>query len=96
VRFLAACDGVRSVLAAIERATVTELQHPFRWLTPDRRRSVLEASDALRVSRRGYAGQMRRGPNLTGFMVEVPRTDTIEELPVASASSTRRATGAFT
>lgn len=49
-QFLAARDGVRSVLEAIEHATVTELHHPFRWPTPDRRRSVLEASDALRVS----------------------------------------------
>jgi p-hydroxybenzoate 3-monooxygenase len=31
--------------------------------------------------RRGFAGQMQRGPELTRFMLEVPRADTIDDWP---------------
>jgi p-hydroxybenzoate 3-monooxygenase len=81
-QFVAACDGARSVLLdAIEPAVLTELQHPFRWLTLIADAPSSKPRMLYGFHRRGYAGQMRRGPNLTRFMLEVPRTDTIEDWP---------------
>jgi p-hydroxybenzoate 3-monooxygenase len=81
-KFAAGCDGARSaLLGAIRHASVVEWQHPFRWLTllvdaaPSKPRTLY----GFHV--RGFAGQMRRGPSLTRFMLEVPRADTLEDWP---------------
>ena len=81
-KFVAGCDGARSaLLAAIRHASVVECQHPFRWLTllvdapPSKPRTLY----GFHV--RGFAGQMRRGPSLTRFMLEIPRGDAIHDWP---------------
>lgn len=81
-KFVAGCDGARSaLLSAIRHASVIEWQHPFRWLTllvdiaPSKPRTLY----GFHV--RGFAGQMRRGPSLTRFMLEVPRADAIDDWP---------------
>jgi p-hydroxybenzoate 3-monooxygenase len=81
-KFVAGCDGARSaLLGAIRDASVVEWQHPFRWLTllvdvaPSKPRTLY----GFHV--RGFAGQMRRGPSLTRFMLEVPRSDAIDDWP---------------
>lgn len=105
--FVAGCDGARSVLlGAIDDASVVELQHPFRWLTllvdvgPSKPRTLYGFHP------HGFAGQMRRGPSLTRFMLEVPRGDTLEDWPdnriwpelqarLQAAGEPELATGAF-
>jgi p-hydroxybenzoate 3-monooxygenase len=81
-RFVAGCDGARSVLLpAIHDATVIELHHPFRWLTLIADAAPSKARTLYGCHRRGFAGQMRRGAKLTRFMLEVPRGDTVDDWP---------------
>ena len=83
-QFVAGCDGARSVLlGAIDHAVVTELHHPFRWLTLIADAPSSKPRMLYGFHRRGFAGQMRRGPKLTRFMLEVPPTDTIHDWPDA-------------
>ena len=81
-RFVAGCDGARSVLLpAIRDAAVIGLQHPFRWLTLIADAAPSKARTLYGFHRRGFAGQMRRGAKLTRFMLEVPRADTVDDWP---------------
>ena len=81
-RFVAACDGARSVLLpAIHDVDVIERQHPFRWLTLIADAAPSKARTLYGVHRHGFAGQMRRGVRLTRFMLEVPRADTVDDWP---------------
>jgi len=82
--FVAACDGARSVLlSAIVNAKVVELQHPFRWLTLIAAAAPSKPRTIYGFHRRGFAGQMRRGPELTRYMLEVPPGDTVSQWPDA-------------
>jgi p-hydroxybenzoate 3-monooxygenase len=79
---VAGCDGARSdQLNAICGASVIELHHPFRWLTlladvaPSKQRTLY----GFHI--RGFAGQFRRGPGLTRYMLEIPLGDTIDDWP---------------
>jgi p-hydroxybenzoate 3-monooxygenase len=81
-RFVAGCDGARSgLLNGIASASVIELEHPVRWLTLIASAAPSKARTLYGLHRRGFAGQMQRGPALTRFMLEVPGTDTIAEWP---------------
>jgi p-hydroxybenzoate 3-monooxygenase len=81
-QFVAGCDGARSVLLpAIHDAAVIELQHPFRWLTLIADAAPSKARTLYGFHRRGFAGQMRRGAQLTRFMLEVPPADTVDDWP---------------
>ena len=83
-QFVAGCDGARSVLlGAIAGASVIELQHPFRWLTLLADAAPSKPVTIYGLHRRGFAGQLRRGPKLTRYMLEVPRSDTIDDWPDA-------------
>jgi p-hydroxybenzoate 3-monooxygenase len=81
-RFVAGCDGARSSLRrGIANASVIDLDHPFRWLAlvagaaPSKRRALYGFHN------RGFAAQLQRGPELTRFMLQVARADTIDEWP---------------
>jgi p-hydroxybenzoate 3-monooxygenase len=81
-RFVAGCDGARSALLnGIANASVIELEHPVRWLTLIAAAAPSKARTLYGFHRRGFAGQMQRGPALTRFMLEVPRADTVDEWP---------------
>jgi p-hydroxybenzoate 3-monooxygenase len=81
-RFVAGCDGARSeLLEAIENASVIELKHPFRWLTLIAAAAPSKPRTLYGFHRRGFAGQMQRGPALTRFMLQIARADTIDEWP---------------
>jgi p-hydroxybenzoate 3-monooxygenase len=58
---------------------VIELEHPVRWLTLIAAAAPSKARTLYGLHRRGFAGQMQRGPELTRFMLEVPRADSIDE-----------------
>lgn len=82
--FVAGCDGAHSaLLGAIGHASVIELHHPFRWLTLIADAAPSKPRTIYGFHRRGFAGQMRRGPKLTRYMLEVPRADTIDDWPDA-------------
>jgi p-hydroxybenzoate 3-monooxygenase len=79
-RFVAGCDGARSaLLSMITNASVIELEHPVRWLTLIAAAPASKPRTLYGFHRRGFAGQMQRGPELTRFMLEVPRADTIDD-----------------
>lgn len=73
-QFVAGCDGARSTLRdGIKNASVFESQHPFRWFALIAEAAPSKPQTIYGFHPRGYAGQFRRGPNLTRFMLEVPR-----------------------
>ena len=81
-KFVAGCDGARSaLLGAIPHTSVVERQHPFRWLALLTDAAASKPRTLYGFHARGFAGQMRRGPSMTRFMLEVPRADTIEDWP---------------
>ena len=81
-QIVAGCDGARgALLRGIRDASVIELHHPFRWLTLLADVAPSKPRTLYGFHRRGFAGQMRRGPSLTRYMLEVPRSDTIEDWP---------------
>ena len=81
-RFVAGCDGASStLLGALRDATVIELRHPFRWLALIAQVAPSKDRTLYGLHPRGFAGQMRRGPELTRYMLEVPRTDTLATWP---------------
>ena len=81
-RFVAGCDGARTALRdAIAGASVSELNHPFRWLALIADAAPSKPRTLYGLHRRGFAGQMRRGPRMTRYMLEIPRGDTIQDWP---------------
>jgi p-hydroxybenzoate 3-monooxygenase len=81
-RFVAGCDGAGSALSrGIANASVIELEHPVRWLTLIAAAAPSKPRTLYGLHRRGFAGQMQRGPELTRFMLEVHRTDTMDDWP---------------
>jgi len=80
--FLAGCDGARSTLLdGITDASVFELQHPFRWFALIAAAAPSKPRTLYGFHPRGFAGQLRRSPNLTRFMLEVPRGSTLADWP---------------
>ena len=63
----------------ITNVSVIELEHPVRWLTLIAAAPPSKPRTLYGFHRRGFAGQMQRGPELTRFMLEVPHADTIDD-----------------
>jgi len=81
-RFVAGCDGAASaLLEALPGATVIERRHPFRWLALIAAVAPSKDRTLYGLHPRGFAGQMRRGPRLTRYVLEVPRTEGLEDWP---------------
>src|SRR6478672_6465881 len=80
---LAGCDGGRGVInGSLRGCTVVEQSLPVRWLAVLGKTPPLELHTIYAAHPRGFAGQMRRLPNLTRFYLEVPASDTIGDWPV--------------
>jgi p-hydroxybenzoate 3-monooxygenase len=78
----AGCEGSTSpVAAAMTRARVSEQALPVRLLVILGAAPPLENHTIYAAHPRGFAGQMRRGPDQTRYMLEIPATDTIAEWP---------------
>jgi p-hydroxybenzoate 3-monooxygenase len=81
-QIVAGCDGAGSaVVGALRNASVSELRHPFRWLTLLADVGPSKPTTLYGFHRRGFAGQMRRGRSLTRYMLEVALSDAIEDWP---------------
>jgi p-hydroxybenzoate 3-monooxygenase len=78
----AGCDGARSAIAAaMPDVEVVEETPPVRLLAVLGNTAPLEGHTIYAAHPRGYAGQMRRGPDVTRFYLEVPSTDTLADWP---------------
>ena len=76
------CDGAGSELAAGMAGVETfDLAHPFRWLTVIASVSATTPHTIYALHERGFAGQMRRAPALTRYVLEVPLTDALADWP---------------
>jgi p-hydroxybenzoate 3-monooxygenase len=76
------CDGVRgSVSQSLSGATVVENIVPVRWVAFIALTPPLVPHTLYGAHPRGFAGQMRRTPTLTRFMLEVPRSDDLADWP---------------
>jgi p-hydroxybenzoate 3-monooxygenase len=84
VRFNVAvgCEGSRSsVAAAMTRARVAEQALPVRWLVVLGAAPPLERHTIYAAHPRGFAGQMRRGPEQTRYMLEIAAADGLTDWP---------------
>jgi p-hydroxybenzoate 3-monooxygenase len=78
----AGCDGSTSaVAAAMSQARVFEQSLPLRLLVILGAAPPLEQHTIYAAHPRGFAGQMRRGPDQTRYFLEVPGTDTVAGWP---------------
>ena len=99
VRFEVAvgCEGSRSPVAeAMTRARVADQSLPVRWLVILGAAPPLEHHTIYAAHPRGFAGQMRRGPDQTRYMLEIPGTDSAADWPeqrVRSELATRLGVG---
>ena len=76
------CEGSKSpVAAAMSQARIGEQSLPVRWLVILGAAPPLEKHTIYAAHPRGFAGQMRRGPDQTRYMLEIPGTDTIADWP---------------
>jgi p-hydroxybenzoate 3-monooxygenase len=76
------CEGSKSpVAAAMSRARVGEQSLPVRLLVILGAAPPLEQHTIYAAHPRGFAGQMRRGPDQTRYMLEIPGTDTTADWP---------------
>jgi p-hydroxybenzoate 3-monooxygenase len=76
------CEGSKSpVAAAMTRARVSEQSLPARLLALLGAAPPLENHTIYAAHPRGFAGQMRRGPDQTRYMLEIPATDTTADWP---------------
>jgi p-hydroxybenzoate 3-monooxygenase len=81
-QFVAGCDGARSaLLGGIANASVFELRHPFRWFALIAAAPPSKPRTLYGFHPRGFAGQFRRSPTFTRFMLEVPGGSTLAEWP---------------
>jgi p-hydroxybenzoate 3-monooxygenase len=79
---VAGCDGARSAIAAaMPDVEVVEETPPVRLLAVLGNTAPLEGHTIYAAHPRGYAGQMRRSPDVTRFYLEVPSTDTLADWP---------------
>lgn len=76
------CEGSNSrVAAAIAGARVSEQALPVRWMVILGAAPPLENHTVYAAHPRGFAGQMRRGPDQTRYFLEIAATDTIADWP---------------
>ena len=76
------CEGSKSpVAAAMSQARVSEQSLPVRWLVILGAAPPLENHTIYAAHPRGFAGQMRRGPAQTRYMLEIPAADTAADWP---------------
>lgn len=76
------CDGPRSVIAtALDQARVVEERIPVRWLGVIGEAPPLEPHTIYAAHPRGFTGQMRRGPRLTRYFLEVDAADGLDDWP---------------
>jgi p-hydroxybenzoate 3-monooxygenase len=91
------CEGSSSpVAAAMSQVHVNEQTLPVRWLVILAAAPPLVNHTVYAAHPRGFAGQMRRGPAQTRYMLEIPATDTVADWPeprVRSELATRLAVG---
>ena len=79
---VAGCDGARGVISsALHNCKVVEQSLPVRWLAVLGLTGPLEPHTIYAAHPRGFAGQMRRLPDLTRFYLEIPASDTIADWP---------------
>jgi p-hydroxybenzoate 3-monooxygenase len=78
----AGCEGSTSpVAAAMTKVRVSEQGLPVRLLVILAAAPPLENHTIYAAHPRGFAGQMRRGPDQTRYMLEIPATDTVADWP---------------
>jgi p-hydroxybenzoate 3-monooxygenase len=76
------CEGSNSPVAAgMSMVRVNEQSLPVRWLVILSAAPPLESHTIYAAHPRGFAGQMRRGPDQTRYMLEIPPTDTTADWP---------------
>jgi p-hydroxybenzoate 3-monooxygenase len=76
------CEGSNSSVAqAMSHAQVSEQSLPVRWLVILAAAAPLENHTIYAAHPRGFAGQMRRGPAQTRYMLEIPATATAADWP---------------
>jgi p-hydroxybenzoate 3-monooxygenase len=76
------CEGSNSQVAAAMTGTkVTEQSLPIRWLVSLGAAPPLVNHTIYAAHPRGFAGQMRRGPDQTRYMLEIPGADTLADWP---------------
>ncbi|HEY0521213.1 MAG TPA: FAD-dependent monooxygenase [Ilumatobacteraceae bacterium] len=79
---VAGCDGGRSVVSgSLRGCEVVEQSLPVRWLAVLGTTAPLEPHTIYAAHPRGFAGQMRRLPEMTRFYLEIPKADTISDWP---------------
>jgi p-hydroxybenzoate 3-monooxygenase len=80
---VAGCDGAHGVVAgAVASATTTVAHsHPFRWLALIAAAPPPTPRTVYALHPHGFAGQMRRGPELTRYYLEIPRGQTVADWP---------------
>ncbi len=79
---VAGCDGARSAIAAaMTDLAVVEETPPVRLLAVLGNTPPLEGHTIYAAHPRGYAGQMRRSPDVTRFYLEVPSSDVLADWP---------------
>jgi len=78
----AGCEGSASpVAAAITNARVSEQSLPVRLLVILGAAPPLQPHTIYSAHPRGFAGQMRRGPDQTRYFLEIPGTDAVADWP---------------
>ncbi len=78
----AGCEGSTSpVAAAMTEGRVSEQSLPVRLLVILGAAPPLENHTIYAAHPRGFAGQMRRGPDQTRYFLEIPGTDTVADWP---------------
>jgi len=76
------CDGPRGAIAhALDSVRVVEETLPVSWLAVIGEAAPLDAHTIYAAHPRGFAGQMRRGPMLTRYYLEVPAADSAVDWP---------------
>ncbi len=76
------CEGSKSPVAAAMTATrIDEQDLPVRWLVILAAAPPLDKHTIYAAHPRGFAGHMRRGPDQSRYMLEIPATDTIADWP---------------
>lgn len=76
------CDGPRGAIGPVlDSVRIVEQTLPVSWLAVIGEGPPLEAHTIYAAHPRGFAGQMRRGPSLTRYYLEVPATDSAGDWP---------------
>jgi p-hydroxybenzoate 3-monooxygenase len=79
---VARCDGAGAIIASGSPGYTTYAHdHPFRWLAVIAAAAPSVPRTVYAMHPRGFAGQMRRGPALTRYYLEIPGTDAIADWP---------------